>query len=60
LLPGVGSSYTVVRSALCPAVETLGGILRVSAPVASNLLTTQRDTVVLHGDMHHGNVLNFG
>jgi streptomycin 6-kinase len=24
------------------------------------LLTTQREKVVLHGDMHHGNVLNFG
>jgi streptomycin 6-kinase len=46
--------------ALYPAAEALGGILRVSAAAASNLLTTQRETVVLHGDMHHGNVLNFG
>jgi streptomycin 6-kinase len=46
--------------ALYPAAEALGGILRVSAAVASNLLTTERETAVLHGDMHHGNVLNFG
>jgi streptomycin 6-kinase len=24
------------------------------------LLASERDIVVLHGDMHHGNVLNFG
>jgi streptomycin 6-kinase len=24
------------------------------------LLATQQDILVLHGDMHHGNVLNFG
>jgi streptomycin 6-kinase len=46
--------------ALYPAAEAFGGILRVSAAAASNLLTAQRETVVLHGDMHHGNVLNFG
>ena len=46
--------------ALYPAADAHGGILRVAAAAASNLLTTQRDIVVLHGDMHHGNVLNFG
>jgi streptomycin 6-kinase len=51
---------TLWFEALYPAAEALGGILRVSAAAASNLLTTQRETVVLHGDMHHGNVLNFG
>jgi streptomycin 6-kinase len=46
--------------ALEPAAEANGGILRVSAATASNLLATQRDIVALHGDIHHGNVLNFG
>jgi streptomycin 6-kinase len=46
--------------ALYQAADAHGGILRVSAAAASNLLTTQREIAVLHGDMHHGNVLNFG
>lgn len=46
--------------ALWPAAEAHGGILRVAAETASNLLATQRDIVVLHGDMHHENVLKFG
>jgi streptomycin 6-kinase len=37
-----------------------GGILRVAAEAASRLLRAQHDVVVLHGDMHHGNVLKFG
>jgi streptomycin 6-kinase len=45
---------------LPPAAEAQGGILRVAAATASNLLATQREIVVLHGDMHHRNVLNFG
>lgn len=31
-----------------------------SATVAEELLANPRDTVVLHGDLHHGNVLWFG
>lgn len=46
--------------ALGPAVEVYGGILSVAARTASNLLATQREIVVLHGDMHHENVLRFG
>jgi streptomycin 6-kinase len=42
------------------AADANGGILRVSAATASNLLTTQRDIVALHGDIQHSNVLNFG
>jgi streptomycin 6-kinase len=38
----------------------LDGILRCAATTASHLLANQRDTVVLHGDIHHGNILNFG
>jgi len=39
--------------------EAQGGILRAAAETASHLLSTQHDVVVLHGDMHHGNVLRF-
>jgi streptomycin 6-kinase len=45
---------------LAPAAERYGGILRHSAAVAEELLATPRDVVVLHGDLHHGNVLNAG
>jgi len=45
---------------LYQTADAHGGILRVSAAAASNLLKAQREIVVLHGDMHHGNVLNFG
>jgi len=40
--------------------EAHGGVLRDSAAAASELLRTQRDIVALHGDIHHGNVLDFG
>jgi streptomycin 6-kinase len=40
--------------------QSLGGIFRLSASTASSLLENPREVVVLHGDMHHGNVLNFG
>jgi streptomycin 6-kinase len=40
--------------------EAHGGILRVAAETASELLASQNDVLVLHGDMHHGNVLRFG
>ncbi len=43
-----------------PAAEAHGGILRLSAATASELLATPRDVVVLHGDIHHGNILDFG
>jgi streptomycin 6-kinase len=45
---------------LYQAADAHGAILRVSAAAASNLLKTQREIVGLHGDMHHGNVHNFG
>ena len=37
-----------------------GGILERAAATARRLLDAPRDTVVLHGDIHHGNVLDFG
>jgi streptomycin 6-kinase len=45
---------------LWPAAERLGGILHVSASVARGLLADPREATVLHGDLHHGNVLDFG
>lgn len=40
--------------------ETRGGFFGRAASVARTLLDDQRETVVLHGDVHHGNVLDFG
>jgi streptomycin 6-kinase len=47
-------------AALKPAADAHGGILQLSAATASELLMTQQDVMVLHGDVHHGNVLDFG
>ncbi len=46
--------------ALEPAAATHGGILSVAAATARDLLARPRDIGVLHGDIHHGNVLWFG
>lgn len=53
-------SLTEWFEALQPAAAMHGGILRRSAETASELLATQRDVTVLHGDIHHDNILNFG
>jgi streptomycin 6-kinase len=45
---------------LWPMAETHGGILRRAAATVRKLLDTPQDIVVLHGDLHHGNVLDFG
>ncbi|MEF2073649.1 aminoglycoside phosphotransferase family protein [Consotaella aegiceratis] len=45
---------------LAPAAERHGGIFARSADAARLLFSTQKDVVVLHGDIHHGNVLDFG
>jgi streptomycin 6-kinase len=42
------------------AAEAKGGLFGIAASAASDLLSSQQNIVVLHGDMHHGNVLNFG
>ena len=47
-------------NALEPASQAHGGILKQSAEVARLLLADPRDGVVLHGDIHHDNVLDFG
>lgn len=42
-----------------PAATRHGGILRRCAEAARLLLDDPREVVVLHGDIHHGNVLDF-
>ncbi|PTR16152.1 streptomycin 6-kinase [Nitrosospira sp. Nsp2] len=37
-----------------------GGILTTCAETARRLLASERDIVPLHGDIHHGNILDFG
>jgi streptomycin 6-kinase len=46
--------------ALAPAAQTQGGLLAQADSVAQALLADPRDVVVLHGDIHHGNVLDAG
>lgn len=43
-----------------PAVAKHGGILAACAQAARVLLADPRDVCVLHGDLHHNNVLDFG
>lgn len=43
-----------------PAVAKHGGILATCAEAARTLLAEPRDVCVLHGDLHHNNVLDFG
>jgi streptomycin 6-kinase len=45
---------------LYPAAAAQGGILSQAAAAARNLLASPREMVVLHGDIHHGNILYFG
>jgi streptomycin 6-kinase len=47
-------------SELAPAAETYGGIVSLSAATAHELLAAPREIGVLHGDIHHDNILNFG
>jgi streptomycin 6-kinase len=37
-----------------------GGLFTECRSIADSLLDSQQDVVVLHGDIHHGNVLDFG
>jgi len=46
--------------ALWPTADSQGGDFARSAQIARSLLAEPRDRVVLHGDLHHGNVLDFG
>jgi streptomycin 6-kinase len=47
-------------AALEPGAAAHGGILARAAITARQLFATPREFVVLHGDIHHGNVLDFG
>lgn len=47
-------------NSLWPAAQAHGGILRLSATAAAELLSSPREEGVLHGDIHHDNVLDFG
>lgn len=46
-------------SSLWPAARRHGGLFAQCAHAARALLDSPEDTVVLHGDTHHGNVLDF-
>ncbi|WP_031500649.1 aminoglycoside phosphotransferase family protein [Bryobacter aggregatus] len=45
---------------LGPAALQHGGVLQYSAAAARELLASPQDIVGLHGDLHHGNILDFG
>ncbi|MGJ7526871.1 aminoglycoside phosphotransferase family protein [Variovorax sp. GB1P17] len=45
---------------LWAGAATHGGVFGHSARIARELLAAPRDATVLHGDIHHGNVLDFG
>ncbi len=45
---------------LNPAASKYGGILVQAAATADELLAEPHDVVVLHGDIHHGNILDAG
>lgn len=47
-------------SELWPAARGGGDLLATGAAVADRLLAERTDPVVLHGDIHHDNVLDFG
>ena len=47
-------------AALDPAAARHGGILHLAASTARELLADPRDITVLHGDIHNGNILDFG
>jgi len=43
-----------------PAAVRHGGLLNLAAATARELLAEPRDVRVLHGDIHHSNILDFG
>lgn len=43
-----------------PAAAAEGGLLGLCAATARELFAAPQDVVVLHGDIHHGNILDFG
>lgn len=51
---------TCFFESLAPMARREGGLMAECAVVADELLGTQREHVVLHGDAHHSNILDFG
>ncbi|MGV3679405.1 MAG: aminoglycoside phosphotransferase family protein [Acidovorax sp.] len=47
-------------ASLAPMAQREGGLMAECAVVADGLLRSQREPVVLHGDAHHSNILDFG
>lgn len=45
---------------LAPAADKYGGILQDAQLIAHDLLRHQQEISILHGDLHHGNVLDGG
>lgn len=45
---------------LAPAARTHGGMLARARDAARDLLDAPQEMTVLHGDVHHGNILDFG
>jgi streptomycin 6-kinase len=45
---------------LAPAAASHGGLIARAAKEARGLLADPRERVVLHGDIHHDNILDFG
>jgi streptomycin 6-kinase len=45
---------------LGPAAAKYGGVFAMAAATANELLAEPRDVTVLHGDIHHGNILDAG
>lgn len=45
---------------LQPTADAQGGIFAICSEAARRLLAEPRDLSVLHGDIHHGNILDFG
>jgi streptomycin 6-kinase len=58
--PGTLVPLTRWFRALEPPGVGHGGVLARAAATARDLLREPRDVCVLHGDLHHGNVLDFG
>ena len=59
-LPDVLVSLETWFAALWPTARRLGGPYAASAAAARELLASPEAPVVLHGDLHHGNVLDGG
>ncbi|MFL1504950.1 aminoglycoside phosphotransferase family protein [Pseudomonas sp. O64] len=57
--PGLVPLQTRFQS-LWTAADDNGGVLRDCAAMARALLAAPQDVVVLHGDIHHDNILDFG